>query len=80
MNASVTMHREAVHAPGGSATRPWLAAYPPGMPAEIDVSALKTLPDLFAHGFTAFADRPIATCFGSDAWRSPGMAVSSHAD
>ncbi|MET0367755.1 MAG: AMP-binding protein [Methylobacterium sp.] len=65
MNASVTMNRDAVGAPGGSATRPWLAAYPPGMPAEIDVASLKTLPDLFAHSIAAFPDRPAATCFGS---------------
>lgn len=66
MNASVTMNRDAVGAPGGSATRPWLAAYPPGVPGDIDVAGLKTLTELYAHSITAFGDRTAVTCFGSD--------------
>ncbi len=66
MNASVTMNRDAVGAPGGSATRPWLAAYPPGVPGDIDVAGLKTLTELYTHSITAFADRTAVTCFGSD--------------
>ncbi|MFC6792568.1 AMP-binding protein [Methylobacterium komagatae] len=66
MNASVTMNRDAVGAPGGSATRPWLAAYPPGVPGDIDVAGLKTLTELYTHSIAAFADRTAVTCFGSD--------------
>ncbi|MCJ2095611.1 AMP-binding protein [Methylobacterium sp. J-072] len=45
--------------------RPWLASYPPGVPAEIDVESLGTLVDLFETSVTAFADRPAILCFGS---------------
>ncbi|WP_419830379.1 AMP-binding protein [Methylobacterium sp.] len=45
--------------------RPWLAAYPPGVPAEIDVDSLGTLVDLFETSVSAFADRPAMLCFGS---------------
>lgn len=45
--------------------RPWLAAYPPGVPAEIDVDSLGTLVDLFETSVAAFADRPAMLCFGS---------------
>lgn len=45
--------------------RPWLASYPPGIPAEIDVDGLGTLNDLFEHSMAAFADRPAMLCFGS---------------
>ncbi|MCJ2078951.1 AMP-binding protein [Methylobacterium sp. E-016] len=47
------------------APRPWLAAYPPGMPAEIDADSLGTLVDLFETSTARFADRPALTCFGS---------------
>ncbi|MCJ2051948.1 AMP-binding protein [Methylobacterium sp. J-070] len=50
---------------GSAAARPWLASYPPGVPAEIDVAALGTLNDLFAASMAAFADRPAMLCFGS---------------
>lgn len=66
MDASVTMSRDAVGTPVEPAPRPWLAAYPPGMPADLDVASLKTLPDLYAHSIATFADRTAATCFGSD--------------
>ena len=53
-------------APGnGASDRPWLAAYPPGVPAEIDVAGLGTLVDLFETSVTAFAGRPAMLCFGS---------------
>ncbi|GJE58071.1 Long-chain-fatty-acid--CoA ligase [Methylobacterium trifolii] len=45
--------------------RPWLAAYPPGMPSTIDADGLGTLVDLFKASTTRFADRPAVTCFGS---------------
>ena len=47
------------------APRPWLAAYPPGMPAEIDADSLGTLVDLFETSTARFAPRPAVTCFGS---------------
>ncbi len=55
----------------GTASRPieieselrWLAAYPPGMPAEIDVHGLGTLVDLFESSTAAFAERPAMLCF-----------------
>ncbi len=49
----------------GASDRPWLAAYPPGVPAEIDVAGLGTLVDLFETSVTAFAGRPAMLCFGS---------------
>jgi long-chain acyl-CoA synthetase len=45
--------------------RPWLASYPPGVPAEIDVAGLGTLVGLFKTSVAAFADRPAMLCFGS---------------
>jgi long-chain acyl-CoA synthetase len=45
--------------------RPWLASYPPGVPAEIDVESLGTLVDLFESSVAAFAERPAILCFGS---------------
>ncbi|RZK82854.1 MAG: long-chain fatty acid--CoA ligase, partial [Methylobacterium sp.] len=47
------------------APRPWLAAYPPGMPPEIDADSLGTLVDLFETSTVRFAQRPAVTCFGS---------------
>ncbi|GJE48791.1 Long-chain-fatty-acid--CoA ligase [Methylobacterium tardum] len=45
--------------------RPWLASYPAGVPAEIDVAGLGTLVGLFETSVAAFADRPAMLCFGS---------------
>jgi long-chain acyl-CoA synthetase len=45
--------------------RPWLASYPPGIPAEIDVPSLGTLVSLFEGSVAAFAERPAMLCFGS---------------
>ena len=47
----------------GESERPWLAAYPAGMPAEIDLDGLGTLVDLFETSTDAFADRPAMLCF-----------------
>lgn len=47
------------------APRPWLAAYPPGMPAEIEAAGLGTLVDLFETSTARFAARPAVTCFGA---------------
>ncbi|WP_375464018.1 AMP-binding protein [uncultured Methylobacterium sp.] len=45
------------------APRPWLAAYPPGMPAEIDADGLGTLVDLFETSTARFGGRAAVTCF-----------------
>jgi long-chain acyl-CoA synthetase len=52
-------------APDPASHRPWLAAYPAGIPAEIDVAGLGTLVDLFEASVTDFAGRPAMLCFGS---------------
>ncbi|WP_051086530.1 AMP-binding protein [Methylobacterium sp. WSM2598] len=46
--------------------RPWLRAYPEGVPAEIATDQLGTLADLFARSTARFADRPAIRCFGAD--------------
>ena len=40
-----------------SAERPWLAAYPPGIPADIDVDSVGTVVDLFDRSVLRFAER-----------------------
>ncbi len=47
------------------AEHPWLSAYPPGVPAEIDVAGLGTLVDLFEDSLRSHSDRPALQCFGS---------------
>ncbi|MEH3120134.1 MAG: AMP-binding protein [Methylorubrum populi] len=47
------------------AVRPWLASYPPGMPADIDVDGLGTLVDMFAASTARFADRTAVIGFGA---------------
>lgn len=47
-----------------SGTRPWLSAYPPGVPGDIDVARLGTLVDLFEDSTRRFAARPAIQCFG----------------
>ncbi|WP_405029778.1 AMP-binding protein [Methylobacterium sp. BE186] len=47
------------------AERPWLAAYPPGVPPEIDVERLGTLADLFETSMGRYADRPAIISFGT---------------
>ena len=68
--AQATTSGRATGSSTGSSTgrgpeRPWLAAYPPGVPAEIDVAKLGTLNGLFETSMAAFADRPAMLCFGS---------------
>ncbi len=54
------------HSPAGDeAARPWLASYPPSVPAEIDLARLGTLVDLFETSAATFSDRPAMLCFGS---------------
>ena len=58
-----------------SAERPWLAAYPPGIPADIDVDAVGTVVDLFDRSVLRFAERPAITCFGASLrYREVGAA------
>lgn len=47
------------------AARPWLSAYPPGVPAEIEADRLGTLVDLFETSVSQFADKPAVQCFGA---------------
>ena len=48
-----------------SAARPWLSAYPPGIPAELDIDGLGTLVDLFEECMTRSATRPALESFGA---------------
>lgn len=48
-----------------SAARPWLSAYPPGIPAELDIDGLGTLVDLFDECMTRSAARPALESFGA---------------
>ncbi len=52
-------------APRRGAERPWLSAYPAGVPTEIDVAGLGTLVDLFEDTLRRHPDRPAVQCFGS---------------
>lgn len=45
--------------------RIWLQSYPPGVPAEIDVRALRCLGDILEHACTAYRDRVAYEQFGS---------------
>ena len=61
---------------GRLAARPWLAAYPAGVPADIDVDNLGTLVDLFDRSIAAFATRPGLRCFGTNlSYRDLGSAA-----
>ena len=45
--------------------KPWLASYPPGVPAEADIRAFSSLPAMFRASCDRFADRPAFTNLGS---------------
>lgn len=45
--------------------RPWLAQYPPGVPADIDTRSFASLNDMFAASCTRFADRPAYASMGT---------------
>ncbi len=47
------------------ADKPWLAAYPPGVPAEIDTERCPSLVHLFEASVRRFADRPAFTNRGT---------------
>ncbi|MDE2363529.1 MAG: long-chain-fatty-acid--CoA ligase [Hyphomicrobiales bacterium] len=44
--------------------RPWLASYPPGVPAEVDASIYPSLVALFAESFAKNHDLPAYECMG----------------
>jgi long-chain acyl-CoA synthetase len=44
--------------------RPWLSAYPPGAPADIDASQYRSLAQLLEEGFQKFASRPAYAFMG----------------
>jgi long-chain acyl-CoA synthetase len=44
--------------------RPWLALYPPGVPAHIETAALGTTVDLFRDSVLGYAERPAFQSFG----------------
>ncbi|KQO60895.1 MULTISPECIES: AMP-binding protein [unclassified Methylobacterium] len=52
-------------APGPVSVRPWLSMYPPGIPAEIDVTSPRTLVDILRLSTTQCAARPAIRCFGT---------------
>ena len=49
---------------GAGGARPWLAAYPPGVPADIDPSVHDSVVDVFDEAVKRFADRPAFKNFG----------------
>ena len=44
--------------------RPWLSAYPPGVPAEIDADRFASVADVFLQSCEKFPDRPAFSCMG----------------
>jgi long-chain acyl-CoA synthetase len=44
--------------------KPWIDSYPPGIPAEIDISDGATLVSIFEASAKRFADRPAFSCMG----------------
>lgn len=45
--------------------KPWLKSYPPGVPAEVDISAYHSLVDLLEESYVKYAERDAAVCMGS---------------
>ena len=45
-------------------SKPWLASYPEGMPAEVDTTGYQTVSDIFDEVVQRFADRPAFTNLG----------------
>ena len=46
--------------------RPWLAQYPAGIPANVDVETHSTLKELITATSKTFANRPAFSCMGKD--------------
>ncbi|MFL6699595.1 MAG: long-chain-fatty-acid--CoA ligase [Vitreoscilla sp.] len=51
-------------APAGSTPRPWLAHYPPGVPAMVSVDSYSSVVDLLQESWTRHAQRDAAACMG----------------
>jgi long-chain acyl-CoA synthetase len=49
-----------------TAHRPWLAAYPPGVPIDIDPSDCASLVELMEESFRRYADRPAYAFMGRE--------------
>ncbi len=49
-----------------AADRPWLAHYPPGMPADIDPGQYRSLAELLEHSFVRYADRQACSFMDCD--------------
>ncbi|HEX9626235.1 MAG TPA: AMP-binding protein [Acidiferrobacterales bacterium] len=45
--------------------KPWLAHYPPGVPAEIDPNLYRSIDDVLARSVAEYRDRPVMTNFGT---------------
>ena len=45
--------------------KPWLKSYPPGVPAEVDVTEYESLVDLLELSYAKYAERDAADCMGS---------------
>ena len=45
--------------------RPWIKSYPPGVPADIDLSAYESIPDILETSCNRFADLPAFHCMGA---------------
>ncbi len=45
--------------------RPWIKSYPPGVPADIDLSAYGSIPDILETSCNRFADLPAFHCMGA---------------
>ena len=55
----------AAAAAGVAARRPWLAHYPPGVPAEVELDPRSTLVDVLEQSFRQYAARDACVCMGS---------------
>jgi long-chain acyl-CoA synthetase len=44
--------------------RPWLDHYPPGVPADIDITQYRSIVDVLEESFEKYRDRPAFTSFG----------------
>ncbi|MGI4858895.1 MAG: long-chain-fatty-acid--CoA ligase [Janthinobacterium lividum] len=58
--------------------RPWLHAYPPGVPQDIDVSGFTSLVDMCERTFTLFPERAAFTCMGATLDYAALDAQSAH--
>ena len=44
--------------------RPWVAQYPPGVSADLDITRYASLVELFEESFAKYADKPAYVCMG----------------